>query len=296
MDIQEDGHVKRGCLRDLDPETKSFCNQNTDICKTCFGSNCNRRGEFVRCYDCNSKDDMNCSGNSSLGNSVVCKSYYGVCVTAIDAHGYTHRRCGYAHWSEDDGLIAHHKMQTCMTMNCNSVVYPSDRLQCYHCNGEDECNFMASGGALDNSFGPMPCGRISEPEQCYTYLSEGRTEINTFSFPFSVCFSLIKINVQSIQDNKMYRGCLADNDKYRALCDEDSPDKKGTCIKCSESGCNNIPKVKSASLSCVQCNKSEECAFGHEETTPCESEIPFGSEEFCYTHFNAGKENEETMI
>lgn len=87
----------------------------------------------------------------------------------------------------------------------------------------------------------------------------------------------------------MYRGCLADGDDHRALCEEDDPDKKGVCIKCSESGCNNIPKVRPSSLSCVQCNKSEECAFGHVEATPCQTEVPFGSKEFCYILHNTGK-------
>lgn len=89
----------------------------------------------------------------------------------------------------------------------------------------------------------------------------------------------------------MFRGCLADNDDHRTFCDEgNNPDKKGICIKCSGSGCNNIPKVRSASLSCVQCDKSEECGFGHEEATPCENEVPFGSVEFCYTQYNIGNE------
>lgn len=87
----------------------------------------------------------------------------------------------------------------------------------------------------------------------------------------------------------MYRGCLADNDEHRALCDEENPYKKGSCIKCGEFGCNNEPKVKPPSLSCIKCDKSEECAFGQVETTPCQNEVLFGFKESCYTHYNAGK-------
>lgn len=161
----------------MDPETKSFCQNNTDTCKTCFGSNCNRIDNFKKCFECNSKDDITCSGNSMLSKSVICKSYYGMCLTGIDLNGYTQRKCGYSHWSEDDGQIPDDKMQLCTGTNCNSVIYPPERLQCYRCNGEDECNFSIE---LTNSLVPMPCGRISEPEQCYTYRSEGKESFTIF--------------------------------------------------------------------------------------------------------------------
>ncbi|XP_055309662.1 uncharacterized protein LOC129573299 [Sitodiplosis mosellana] len=254
----EGDHVKRGCVIDLNPETKTSCTEVLDNCKSCTGPNCNRKREFTKCFKCNSKDDITCSGNTTLTNSVTCMNYYGVCLTYIDRAGYTHRRCGDMSWSYDFGTILSDKVHRCNEDNCNTVVYPPNRLQCYRCNGEDECNFMNS----TNSLVPMPCGQILEPEQCYTYLSE---------------------------DNKMYRGCLADSGEYRALCNEDRPDKNGTCVKCSETECNNVPKIKPASLSCVHCDKSENCAFGHEKATPCKSEVPFDSEESCYTHYNDGQ-------
>lgn len=104
-----------------------------------------------------------------------------MCLTGIDQNGYTYRRCGYAHWTEDDGQITNNNLTLCMTSNCNSVIYPPNRLQCYRCNGNDECNFMESTNV--NSLVPMPCGRISEPEQCFTYLAEGinrKNKLNRF--------------------------------------------------------------------------------------------------------------------
>lgn len=43
-------------------------------------------------------------------------------------------------------------------------------------------------------------------------------------------------------------------------------------------------------LSCIQCNKSKECAYGHDQGTAiqCKNDIPFSWVESCYTHFNAG--------
>lgn len=73
-------------------------------------------------------------------------------------------------------------------------------------------------------------------------------------------------------------------------CKEGNPDKKGICITCTEPGCNGEPRVKPPTLSCVQCDKSIECAFGQNntQTVQCKNDIPFGSEENCYTYFDAG--------
>lgn len=40
---------------------------------------------------------------------------------------------------------------------------------------------------------------------------------------------------------------------------------------------------------CVQCEKSEECAFGLVEAVECKNRNLSGSEEFCYTHYDIGK-------
>lgn len=85
----------------------------------------------------------------------------------------------------------------------------------------------------------------------------------------------------------MYRGCISDNTKQRMLCDEETPNKEGICKKCSESGCNDMPRSKSPSISCVHCDKSLECAYGQNETNliACKGDIKFGTEESCYTHY-----------
>lgn len=61
------------------------------------------------------------------------------------------------------------------------------------------------------------------------------------------------------------------------------------CIKCAKFGCNDVPKIRPAELSCIQCSGSTECAFGFEKdsATLCKGKVQLGSEESCYiTHDN----------
>lgn len=142
------------------------CEIDSDTCKTCYGFNCNSRKEFQKCLKCHSKDDIECSGNITLTNtSVICKNLFESCVTAIDSKGYTRRGCSYR--SGFDYKI----YSTCESTDCNRDIFPSNRLQCYRCNGEDECNFTP--GNSTNSLIPMPCGLMSENDECYTYSDEG---------------------------------------------------------------------------------------------------------------------------
>lgn len=88
----------------------------------------------------------------------------------------------------------------------------------------------------------------------------------------------------------MYRGCITDASDHRLLCEGDF-NKTGVCRKCSETACNNLPKIRSPSLSCVHCNKSEECAFGQDmkNEMPCKNSVLFGVDELCYIDYNLGK-------
>lgn len=91
-------------------------------------------------------------------------------------------------------------------------------------------------------------------------------------------------------DNHVYRGCLSDSSDHRLLCDQD---QKKNCITCEKSGCNDVPKMRPATLSCIQCSGSAECAFGFEEKSaaPCQGQVRLGSEESCYIYHGNGKLN-----
>lgn len=84
------------------------------------------------------------------------------------------------------------------------------------------------------------------------------------------------------EDNKIYRGCLTDNTEARLLCGKDDGDH---CVKCETTGCNDVPRIRSPSLSCITCNQTDECAFGHRKksATDCVNDVKLGSYESCYT-------------
>lgn len=84
----------------------------------------------------------------------------------------------------------------------------------------------------------------------------------------------------------MYRGCLSESSNGRLLCDEGEKQNLGFCKRCSESGCNNIPKITEPKLSCFKCNDEKACAFAQDVQAPqaCKNEVHFGDEESCFTH------------
>lgn len=91
----------------------------------------------------------------------------------------------------------------------------------------------------------------------------------------------------------MFRGCLSDASNQRLLCERVNEDGNGTCIKCNTSGCNNQPKLKQPTLSCMNCTDSEVCAFGLDLkssnlTIACEKPVLFGDKETCFTQWISG--------
>lgn len=86
---------------------------------------------------------------------------------------------------------------------------------------------------------------------------------------------------------------MSDTSDHRFKCEGIGSKSKGICIKCDETGCNNMAKVNPPSLSCISCKKSVECAFGQDnkEATACEAGVPFGEQESCYIHYSLGELN-----
>lgn len=64
----------------------------------------------------------------------------------------------------------------------------------------------------------------------------------------------------------------------------------GVCVKCRESGCNDVPRVRPSELSCIRCKKTEACAFGHpmKSAVACKTDVRLGCQESCFTRHNAG--------
>lgn len=197
-------------------------------------------------------------------------------------------------------------MSVCTTSNCNTDIYPPNRLQCYRCEGDiEDCDFIPSNSTdpVPKNIPLEPCGILSKFDQCYAYLSEGKN-VNSLDVSFIQLNSTLLwygkvllhqpfnyfMNLNHILDNIIYRGCLTDTSDHRLLCEKDDPNKKDLCLKCRASGCNNVAKVRPPSLSCIHCDKSAECAFGQDKkkATLCKSDVTFGAYESCYTHHSSG--------
>lgn len=148
----------------------------SDACKTCDGENCNQKPDFPECYECNSKNDLGCSGNTTLTKSKICENYKESCVTGIDAFGYTHRRCSKGNERKEFTSNRHSTHTWCQGKKCNSNIFPDTRIQCYQCNGEDDCELNHKENDIDSSVKSLqatPCRIYSKDDQCYAFLSEG---------------------------------------------------------------------------------------------------------------------------
>lgn len=164
----------RGCVRDLNPKKQGECRNQTSTCKTCTGKNCNKKIEFQQCITCDSRIQIECTRNASILDSAMCDNYLSTCITGIDAHGHTRRRCSRQY--KDEAIdFPNNKFEVCKDNLCNTGIFPENRLQCYRCDGSDDCDFMPSDpDELEKSSWYLaPCGILSEFDQCYAYLSEG---------------------------------------------------------------------------------------------------------------------------
>lgn len=172
--FQDGDHVKRGCIQDLTPSEGQECLNGTETCKSCEWSNCNTKTSFQECYNCNSKNDRRCSRGVQSAKKEVCKTYYSACIIGIDKEGYTHRGCSMDYKDMMHGFS--HRYDNCAENNCNSQIFPEDRLKCYQCNGEESCNFM-SPDSTDVNLQPQPCGISSDFDQCFTYINKGSVQV-----------------------------------------------------------------------------------------------------------------------
>lgn len=148
------------------------CLADSDSCKSCNESECNLKPTFQDCHTCISSDDVNCLLKPTLTESRTCKAYLASCITAIVQDRSVQRGCH----SDNESTIKllAYKHDICEDNNCNDEVYPKGRLQCFHCSGEEECNFVnADMTELKNSLKYRPCNAIDD--ECYTYINKGET-------------------------------------------------------------------------------------------------------------------------
>lgn len=131
--------------------------------------------DFQECVECNSLERPDCARNTTLNTSKVCNNYLGTCITGIDAHGATHRRCSNNYANETNEFPNDH-FRVCISNNCNTDIFPTNRLHCYQCNGEPECDFINrdSTELSTNKLKPEACSTFSVLDQCFAYLSDSK--------------------------------------------------------------------------------------------------------------------------
>lgn len=105
-------------------------------------------------------------------------------MTGLDVDGYTHRVCSTEH-KDINNVFVPGQFEVCSEINCNTEIFPRNRLTCFRCNGEDECDFMSSKKEIeienDSSIMPLeavPCGLFSPNDQCYSYIGEGKIRLD----------------------------------------------------------------------------------------------------------------------
>lgn len=159
------GTYQRGCLQDLKSRDRKTCESQSKECKVCSAPNCNQKADFsISCFECNEQTDPGCVEGENL-KQVPCNDFSDTCVTGIDGHGITHRRCIRNH-----GLalaMSFSKYKTCHTNLCNDQIFPENRRKCYQCQGFG-CEHVTQP--------PKVCPRVDvfyAMDRCYTYIDRG---------------------------------------------------------------------------------------------------------------------------
>lgn len=190
----------------------------------------------------------------------------------------------------------------CTKNKCNNDIYPPDRLQCYACNGGHDCDFMPT-----NSPKPLagserklkPCNTFSVYDQCYAFFTKSTLEVQAIfsKVLHSNAILIFSMLLFSSIDEHVYRGCLSDSSDQRLLCDKEQK-QNHSCITCEKSGCNDTPKIRPSTLSCIKCEKSPDCAFGFEKDSAakCKADVRLGLEESCYIYYRSGMKNHKIQF
>lgn len=157
--IRDDGHTARGCLYSLPTDVFISCNDGdpNSKCRICTDDNCNKNiypSNRQQCYRCDSSSDSSCESEPSTVQACPTYNASDACVTQL-IDGVTRRAC--ASEITCNGL-SRKNCRTCSGSGCNSVnlveediglpgLFQGLPLNCYHCNGTDEC--QASNGLIN---------------------------------------------------------------------------------------------------------------------------------------------------
>lgn len=252
--------VKRGCLDELRSEEIQLCRREQNECKTCDGNNCNLKVRFQSCHTCNSESNLNCLNLKEPLPTTVCRSYTDECKTVALIGGRTERGCA-------SQLTVVGESMTCVDDNCNSNIFPANRISCHQCSGPQCSGDLSSS----NTFVDL-CRNFDVNDRCFSFVDGEcqRKRLRDFLTQFF------------LETREMHRGCASDNTIDQNTCN----DINQQCVQCSGSACNTPPATTQSSLSCIQCSNTDAgCAWGHttNEAINCSPIVVFPNAESCYT-------------
>ncbi|XP_055375862.1 uncharacterized protein LOC129608402 [Condylostylus longicornis] len=237
-------NYQRGCgiplLQNNDKNISCYECQNEDGCNT---------KPFRKCYNCNSKTNPNCAGHLNLTNTEIeiCQSSNASCLTTVNGYGHTERGC----LSEKFNTTHKVKVEKCFENLCNSEIFPTDRLQCFRCSGNDDCSLKQEEDWAE------PCEIYEKQDGCFEFIKN---------------------------DKQIFRGCKTDPEFKNCTSNQ-----QFGCHQCLESRCNNITfLLKKSERSCYVCDKNDKsCKWSQEKTENlkfCKRNVPLNAEEQCYSY------------
>ncbi|KAJ6648787.1 hypothetical protein Bhyg_04018 [Pseudolycoriella hygida] len=145
----------------------------------------------LQCISCSSANTAACATTSGTLPSIDCAEGSTSCYTYVEGE-VTIRSCALPEVNPPSTY------STCSGDNCNSNIYPENRLSCHKCVGV--------GCLVSNDLPtPTPCQRYKEDDECFTYLYNGVAT----------------------------RGCLSESEAMVTNCLNEH-----ICSKCTSGGCN----------------------------------------------------------
>lgn len=167
--LEQNESVDRGCMSDLNKQKQNECKTNED-CELCLGKNCNSKVvRHLDCFHCDNTTDVNCAEPSELSGTIDSSNFSSSCLVGIDKNGYTHRTWGANKTYDTKRFPKGYDL--CYNSTCNSKIYPTDRLKCYQCQGDDRCNLNTKDSK--ENLHAKACKIYSQNEHCFTFLDDG---------------------------------------------------------------------------------------------------------------------------
>lgn len=162
----------------------------------------------------------------------------------------------------------------CRTNNCNSQIYPEDRLSCVHCEGSGCVN---QTNTIEVRY---PCANYRADDSCYSVFSSGDLNLQQ-----NVHIENLTTKFFTLSDgSEAYRGCMSDiGTDGRDFCIQNF----AQCNICPNRACNANPLKFEKKLSCIKCvpNENSNCNVIDEnaKATEC-ARTTVGYTNECYTY------------